>query len=63
MQGLILPALPLASEITICADNDASGLQAAYKAAERWCAEGRSVRIAVPPVVGQDFNDMCLEDI
>ena len=53
---LQLPPLPLASEIVIAADPDAAGLRAAGAAADRWCAEGRRVRIATPPGDG-DFND------
>ncbi len=54
---LILPPLPLASVITITADNDPTGLAAAHDAAERWTREGRRVRIALPPE-GRDFNDL-----
>ncbi len=54
---LILPPLPLASVITITADNDPTGLAAARDAAERWTREGRRVRIALPPE-GRDFNDL-----
>ena len=62
IESLILPALPLASEIFICADHDPVGLKAARKAAERWTAQGRLVRIARPPGKGRDFNDLLLED-
>ena len=34
--------------------------QAAQKAAPRWLAEGRRVRIAIPPEPGSDFNDLLL---
>ncbi len=65
IENLILPPLPLARDIVICADNDANsrGQQAAHKAALRWIAEGRSVRIALPPLEGQDFNDLLCEEI
>ena len=59
---LILPALPLAAEVIICADNDENGCgqKFARAAAMRWLAEGRKVRIALPPAVGSDFNDILL---
>ena len=60
ISGLILPPLPLAREVLICADHDANGVgqRAADHAAARWLNKGRRVRIALPPVVGQDFNDL-----
>jgi hypothetical protein len=60
MSQLILPPLPLAQDIIICADNDANscGEKAAHNAAQRWLDEGRIVRITMPPIVGADFNDM-----
>jgi phage/plasmid primase-like uncharacterized protein len=57
VKSLILPATPLAAEITICADNDPVGLEAARDAAVRWAHEGRTVRIAAPSE-GNDFNDL-----
>ena len=57
IKALILPPLPIAAKVTIAADNDPVGLEAAYAAADRWAGEGRAVRIAKPPA-GQDFNDM-----
>jgi putative DNA primase/helicase len=46
--------------VVICADNDANGVgqRAATDAAERFLAEGRRVRIALPPKSGLDFNDL-----
>jgi len=60
--ALILPPLPLASVVTIAADNDhtRTGIAAAHDAAARWTAEGRTVRIALPPP-GMDFNDLLCE--
>lgn len=60
LRALVLPPLPLAREVIILADNDANGAgqAAAEKAARRWTAEGRSVRIALPPTADSDFNDM-----
>jgi phage/plasmid primase-like uncharacterized protein len=58
IRALILP--PEATHVIICADNDRSGTggRAAHDAAARWLAEGRRVRIAMPPVPGTDFNDV-----
>lgn len=60
--ALVLPALPLAATLVILADNDASGAgeRAARKAAARWLAEGRTVRIAMPQEPGADFNDVLI---
>lgn len=66
IERLILPPLPLAATVIIGADNDFNGAgeRAARSAAERWIAEGRSVRIALPlRQTGQpkvDFNDVIL---
>jgi putative DNA primase/helicase len=58
IQNLILPRE--ASHVVICADHDASGTGecAARDAAARWLVEGRHVRIAMPPELGSDFNDL-----
>jgi hypothetical protein len=55
---LVLP--PEVRRIVIAADNDASGAgqRNALAAYDRCRAEGRSVRIVAPPVVGDDFNDV-----
>jgi putative DNA primase/helicase len=60
--SLVLP--PEVRRIVIAADNDASGVgqRNALAAYDRWTAEGRSVRIVVPPVVGDDFNDVLLKE-
>ena len=62
IERLLLPALPLATKVVIAADHDENGvgIRAARTAAERWTAEGRQVRIMLPPVPGSDFNDMLL---
>ncbi len=57
IECLTLPPLPLGSTVVIAADNDARGLHAAHRAADRWLAEGRRVRIATPPAGFGDFND------
>jgi putative DNA primase/helicase len=58
IKSLVLP--PSANMVVICADNDANGAgqRAANAAAERFLAEGRRVRIALPPTPGLDFNDL-----
>jgi putative DNA primase/helicase len=58
IRNLILPRE--ASMVLICADNDASGTGqgAARDAADRFLCEGRRVRVAMPPKVGGDFNDV-----
>jgi putative DNA primase/helicase len=58
IKNLVLP--PDATHVVICADHDESGTgaRAARDAAERWLAEGRRVRIAIPPSTGTDFNDV-----
>lgn len=61
--GLITLALPpIVHTVIILADNDVNGAgeRAARAAAQRWLAEGRRVRIAMPPVPGTDFNDVLL---
>ena len=57
MRSIVLPALPMAAEVVVCPDPDPVGRRAAWAAAERWISEGRSVRVAVPPI-GMDFNDV-----
>ena len=57
IRRLELPALPLAAEVLIAADNDEPGLSAAEAAGDRFQDEGRSVRIAYPAKAGTDFND------
>ena len=46
--------------VIIAADHDASGAgkEAARAAAQRWLAEGRRVRLAMPSKPGTDFNDV-----
>lgn len=58
IKSLVLP--PSVNMVVICADNDANGVgqRAANAAAERFLAEGRRVRIALPPISGLDFNDL-----
>jgi hypothetical protein len=58
--ALVLPAIVL--NIIILADHDSNGAgeRAARLAAECWLAEGRRVRIALPPEPGSDFNDVLM---
>jgi hypothetical protein len=58
MTALVLP--PIVRTVVILADRDRSdaGERAARTAAERWLAEGRRVRIAMPPEPGTDFADV-----
>ena len=48
--------------VTICADADEPGEKAAQEAAQRWLAEGRTVRIARPPGGCKDFNEALMAD-
>jgi phage/plasmid primase-like uncharacterized protein len=58
MVALALP--PIVRVVVILADHDRNGAgeRAARTAAQRWLAEGRRVRIAMPPEPGTDFADM-----
>ncbi len=55
---------PEATRIVILADHDASGAgtRAAETAARRLRAEGRDVVVALPPMPGDDFNEVLLRD-
>jgi len=58
IRALVLPSK--ARMVLICADNDANGVgqRAAAEAAQRWLAEGRRVRIAMPPDSDTDMADV-----
>lgn len=60
VRAVVLP--PQATMVLICVDNDANGVgqRAARDAADRFLAEGRRVRLAIPPNPGTDFNDLLL---
>ncbi len=60
LKSVLLP--PEVKTVTIAADGDDAGLKAAYAAAENWTKAGRTVRVAVPPDPGSDFNDMGMSD-
>jgi hypothetical protein len=55
---LLLP--PIVRTVVILADHDVNGAgeRAALAAAQRWLAEGRRVRTAVPPKPGTDMADV-----
>jgi hypothetical protein len=55
LRTLVLP--PEVGHVVILADGDDPGERAAVAAAQRWTAEGRSVRIARPPA-GLDLADV-----
>ena len=58
IRRLVLP--PEATHLAICADHDTSGVgeRAALEAAQRWLAQGRRVKIALPPEPDTDFNNV-----
>jgi phage/plasmid primase-like uncharacterized protein len=58
---LVLP--PEITSVLICADNDANGVgqRAAHQAAQRWLAETRRVRIALPPEPDTDMADVLID--
>jgi hypothetical protein len=57
--GLRILELPSAvRRLCIAADNDDAGRNTAVIAARRWKTEGRAVRIVLPAVIGDDFNDV-----
>ncbi|MGE0109155.1 MAG: toprim domain-containing protein [Bdellovibrionales bacterium] len=60
IRNLILPPLPLASNVIIAADADPVGLRSAHDAALVWREQGRTVRVALPPE-GLDFNDVLMK--
>ena len=58
IEHLVLPAD--ATHVLIAADNDRNGRgqRAAHNAVQKWHRENRRVRIALPPELGTDFNDI-----
>jgi phage/plasmid primase-like uncharacterized protein len=58
LRRLILPPAPNAGFVTIAADADVVGIEAARVAALRWKEEGRRIRVIVPSRPGTDFNDL-----
>lgn len=53
--------LPPGISVVIVADHDQVGLAAAHRAATRWRADGRTVRILAPMAAGCDANDTLRE--
>ena len=58
LSALVLPAEVRAVVIAADHDKNGEGQRAAERAAMRWRAEGRHVRIAMPDLPGIDFNDI-----
>ncbi|MFZ2068312.1 MAG: toprim domain-containing protein [Xanthobacteraceae bacterium] len=58
IRSLVLP--PELTRIIIIADHDSNGVgqRAAHDASARWRAEGRRVRVALPPEPDTDFADV-----
>lgn len=56
LKGLVLPRC--AQRIHIAADNDETGRGAANCAARIWRNLGLRVRVSVPEIEGEDFNDV-----
>jgi hypothetical protein len=52
------PVLNGIEALTLIADHDSTGLEAAEQCARRWANAGREVRIAIPPIAGQDAADL-----
>jgi len=48
---------PEVKEVVVAADHDKAGIEAAHAVAQRLLGEGRKVRLAVPPVEGEDWLD------
>jgi hypothetical protein len=48
---------PEVKEVVVAADHDRAGIEAAHALARRLLREGRKVRLAVPPVEGEDWLD------
>lgn len=61
IRGLILPPPGITPHVTIAADHDEPGIDAAHDAAERLSNEGYRVRLAIPSIPGADFNDLLRE--
>jgi putative DNA primase/helicase len=56
------PVLPHIDRLTIIVDNDSqkksTGQQAARESYDRWVSAGKRVRLLVPTIAGDDFNDV-----
>jgi len=51
------PVLPHIEALTVLADHDRAGIDAANEVGERWHAAGREVVLTMPVVPGKDFAD------
>jgi hypothetical protein len=51
------PVLPGVEALTVLADHDRAGIDAANAVGERWHAEGREVVLTMPAEYGKDFAD------
>lgn len=49
--------------LTIAADNDAAGINAAEACAMRWTEVDRDVRVVIPPAEGTDLNDVARMEV
>jgi putative DNA primase/helicase len=60
LEQLVLP--PTVTKVIIAGDHDANGRgqRAADQAARQWLAEGRAVKIALPPVPDTAWNDVLM---
>jgi putative DNA primase/helicase len=56
MKEVVLPHE--VNEVVIAADHDRAGIDAAHALARKLLREGRRVRLAVPPVEGEDWLDV-----
>ena len=56
-----LPVLPGIETLTIGADNDPAGRQAARRCATRWARAGRAVYVVTAPGARADLNDLAQE--
>jgi hypothetical protein len=61
LRRMVLPPAPDAGLVTIAADADVVGIEAARIAALRWIGEGRRIRVIVPSRPGVDFNSLLME--
>ena len=55
------PVIPGLKLLTIFADHDEPGLNAALKCADRYARAGIEVQVRSPPSVGSDWNDYLKE--
>ena len=61
MKAVQLP--PTIRQVTIAADNDVPGVEAASALCQRLEAEGRSVIMIKPNREGTDFNDLLMATV